>query len=481
MEQEYTIDNSYLSPEAQKRKKDLEENPASRTNHMEYMDGMEVLDSDIKDKVRAAMQSYDYNAYTDADVRTALANAKQGHCGIEDFKALLSPAALPHLEEMAALAQKERLAHFGDCVYIFTPLYIANYCENYCVYCGFNCYNHIHRKKLTEAEMEAEMKVIADSGIEEILMLTGESRAVSDVKYIGEACKLARKYFRNIGLEIYPVNTDEYHYLHACGADYITVFQETYNPDKYETLHLMGHKRVWPYRFDAQERALRGGMRGVGFSALLGLDDYHTDALATALHVYYLQRKYPHAEMSISCPRLRPIINNDKINPKDVHENVLCQILCAYRLFLPFAAITVSSREEARFRDGIIRIAATKISAGVSTGIGDHKEKYEAHEVTKIDSVQKSVNNSAQTDDGLACANNGSPADAARACVNDGSQADAAHACVNDGSQVDAADAGDEQFEIADNRSFEEIYDAIRAQGMQPVLNDYLYTEEYHN
>ena len=141
----------------------------------------------------------------------------------------------------------------------------------------------------------------------------------------------------------------------------------------------------------------------------------------------------------------------------------------------------VSSREEARFRDGIIRIAATKISAGVSTGIGDHKEKYEAHEVTKIDSVQKSVNNSAQTDDGLACANNGSPADAARACVNDGSQADAAHACVNDGSQVDAADAGDEQFEIADNRSFEEIYDAIRAQGMQPVLNDYLYTEEYHN
>ena len=159
--------------------------------------------------------------------------------------------------------------------------------------------------------------------------------------------------------------------------------------------------------------------------------------------------------MSISCPRLRPIINNDKINPKDVHENVLCQILCAYRLFLPFAAITVSSREEARFRDGIIRIAATKISAGVSTGIGDHKEKYEAHEVTKIDSVQKSVNNSAQTDDGLACANDGSPAD--------------------------AADAGDEQFEIADNRSFEEIYDAIRAQGMQPVLNDYLYTEEYHN
>ena len=520
MEQEYTIDNSYLSPEAQKRKKELEENPASRTNHMEYMDGMEVLDSDIKDKVRAAMQSYDYNAYTDTDVCAALANAKQGHCDIEDFKALLSPAALPHLEEMAALAQKERLAHFGDCVYIFTPLYIANYCENYCVYCGFNCYNHIHRKKLTEAEMEAEMKVIADSGIEEILMLTGESRAASDVKYIGEACKLARKYFRNIGLEIYPVNTDEYHYLHECGADYITVFQETYNPDKYETLHLMGHKRVWPYRFDAQERALRGGMRGVGFSALLGLDDYHTDALATALHVYYLQRKYPHAEMSISCPRLRPIINNDKINPKDVHENVLCQILCAYRLFLPFAAITVSSREEARFRDGIIRIAATKISAGVSTGIGDHKEKYEAHDGAKSDAGQVCANDSTQTNSGLTDKNgstqtdsgltekngniqtasgltekngstqtdsgltekNGNIQTASRLTDKNGStQTDSGLTGMNNSQASNETDSGDEQFEIADSRSFEEIYDAIRAQGMQPVLNDYLYTEEYHN
>ena len=189
---------------------------------------------------------------------------------------------------------------------MFTPLYIANYCENYCVYCGFNCYNHINRMKLSAEQIEKEMKVIADSGMEEILILTGESRSQSDVTYIGEACKLARKYFRMVGLEIYPVNTDEYRYLHECGADYVTVFQETYDADKYETLHLMGHKRVWPYRFDAQERALMGGMRGVAFSALLGLSDFRKDALATALHAYFLQRKYPHAEMSLSCPRLRP-------------------------------------------------------------------------------------------------------------------------------------------------------------------------------
>ena len=276
---------------------------------------------------------------------------------------------------MARKAHGETQKHFGNTVYLFTPLYIANYCENYCVYCGFNCYNHIQRMKLTMEQIQHEMEIIAQSGMEEILILTGESRAQSDVAYIGEACKLARKYFRMVGLEIYPVNTEEYRYLHQCGADYVTVFQETYDTDKYEQLHLLGHKRVWPYRFDAQERALRGDA-GVAFSALLGLSDFRKDALATGLHAYLLQRKYPAAEISLSCPRLRPIVNNDKINPLDVGERELCQVLCAYRLFLPFAGITVSSRESARFRDGIVKIAATKVSAGVSTGIGDHEEKY---------------------------------------------------------------------------------------------------------
>lgn len=273
--------------------------------------------------------------------------------------------------------------------------------------------------KLSMGQIEKEMKVIADSGMEEILILTGESHAQSDVEYIGEACKLARTYFRMVGLEIYPVNTDEYKYLHKCGADYVTVFQETYDTKKYETLHLLGHKRVWSYRFDAQERALMGGMRGVAFSALLGLSDFRKDALASALHVYYLQRKYPYAEMSLSCPRLRPIINNDKIHPLDVHEKQLCQILCAYRIFLPFVGITVSSRESAEFRNGIVKIAATKISAGVSTGIGDHENKY-----------------------------NGTESDEAQ---------------------------GDEQFEIDDNRSLDKVYKDISEEGLQPVLNDYLY------
>ena len=416
MENQFFVDSEFLSPEALKRKHELETNPASRKNHMEYMPGMEIIKSDIRETVMAHVEEYDYDKYTARDVRAALDHET---CSVEDFKALLSPAAAPFLEEMAQKARIETGKHFGNTVYLFTPLYIANYCENYCVYCGFNCYNHINRMKLNMEQFEKEMQVIADSGMEEILILTGESRAMSDVKYIGEACKLARKYFRMVGVEIYPVNTDEYRYLHECGVDYVTVFQETYDNVKYETLHLMGHKRVWPYRFDAQERALRGGMRGVAFSALLGLSDFRKDALASALHVYYLQRKYPHAEMSLSCPRLRPIINNDKINPLDVGEKELCQVLCAYRIFMPFVGITVSSRESKSFRDGIVKIAATKVSAGVSTGIGDHESKYT-------------------------------------------------------GKEAEGAE-GDEQFEINDERSFETMYEDMSEEGLQPVLNDYLY------
>ena len=416
MENQFFVDSEFLSPEALKRKHELETNPASRKNHMEYMPGMEIIKSDIRETVMAHVEEYDYDKYSARDVRAALDHET---CSVEDFKALLSPAAAPFLEEMAQKARIETGKHFGNTVYLFTPLYIANYCENYCVYCGFNCYNHINRMKLNMEQIEKEMQVIADSGMEEILILTGESRAMSDVKYIGEACKLARKYFRMVGVEIYPVNTDEYHYLHECGVDYVTVFQETYDNVKYETLHLMGHKRVWPYRFDAQERALRGGMRGVAFSALLGLSDFRKDALASALHVYYLQRKYPHAEMSLSCPRLRPIINNDKINPLDVGEKELCQVLCAYRIFMPFVGITVSSRESKSFRDGIVKIAATKVSAGVSTGIGDHESKYT-------------------------------------------------------GKEAEGAE-GDEQFEINDERSFETMYEDMSEEGLQPVLNDYLY------
>lgn len=167
------------------------------TDHMKYTDDMEAIDSDIMDQVIAEMNAFDPDQYTEADVRAAL-NADT--CSVENFKALLSPAAMPFLEEIARKAQMETRKHFGNSVMIFTPLYIANYCENYCIYCGFNCHNKIKRAKLSAEEIEKEMKTIADSGLEEILILTGESPNMSDVKYIGEACKIARKYFKVVGL-----------------------------------------------------------------------------------------------------------------------------------------------------------------------------------------------------------------------------------------------------------------------------------------
>ncbi|EDS71652.1 2-iminoacetate synthase ThiH [Anaerofustis stercorihominis] len=387
-------------------------NEMRKVNHMEYMDGMEEISSDIMDKVIKEINLTDFDTFTKEDVIRALNSEEKS---IEDFKALLSPAALPYLEDIARLSTNETKKHFGNSVYLFTPIYISNYCENYCIYCGFNCYNKIRRAKLTFEDIEKEMDAISKTGIEEILILTGESRKMSDVEYIGKACEIAKKYFKNVGVEVYPMNSDEYKYLHEHGADFVTVFQETYNSDKYETLHLMGHKRIFPYRFNAQERALMGGMRGVAFAALLGLDDFRKDALATGLHAYLLQRKYPHAEISFSCPRLRPIINNDKINPKDVHEPQLLQVMCAYRLFMPFAGLTISTREREGFRDNVIGMCATKISAGVSTGIGSHTD--------------------------------------------------------------DVEEKGDDQFEICDDRSLDEVLNAIKDKGLQPVMNDYVYLQ----
>ena len=254
----------------------------NRIDHMAYLPGMEVLESEVQAQVIESMNAYDYTGYTEKDVRRALEHDNRTP---EDFAALLSPAALPLLEEMAQCARIETRKHFGNGVYMFTPIYIANYCENFCIYCGFNCHNKINRAQLNEEEIDKEMREISKTGLQEILILTGESRSKSTVEYIGEACRIARKYFKVIGLEVYPMNSDEYAYLHECGADYVTVFQETYNSEKYETLHLAGHKRIFPYRLNAQERALKGGMRGVGFAALLGLDDFRKDAYATGTKI----------------------------------------------------------------------------------------------------------------------------------------------------------------------------------------------------
>ncbi|HEF1344887.1 TPA: 2-iminoacetate synthase ThiH [Campylobacter coli] len=339
-------------------------------DYMQYLPHMQELKSDILSKVLDEIQNYDETKYSAKEVQEAL-NAT--HLSIKNLKALLSSAAEDFIEELAFKSAKTKQKYFGNSISLFTPLYLSNYCNSKCVYCGFQKGNKIARAKLSEDEIHEEMQAIAKTGLQEILMLTGEGREFASVEYIAKACKIARQYFKVVGVEIYPMNEDEYKILHENGCDYVTIFQETYNPLKYSKIHLGGEKRIFPYRFNGQERALRAGMRGVAFAALLGIDDFRKDALATALHAYFLQKVYPHAEISISVPRLRPIINNAKIHPKDVSEKRLLQVLCAYRLFLPFAGITISSRERVGFRDEVVKLGATKMSAGVSVGIGEHK------------------------------------------------------------------------------------------------------------
>ncbi|MCT4545258.1 MAG: 2-iminoacetate synthase ThiH [Vallitalea sp.] len=380
-------------------------------SHMEYLEGMEVIDSNIMDKVLELVEGYNYDDYTEKDVVRAL---EKEFLSLEDYAAILSPAAMPYLEEMAKCAMEKTKRYFGNSISMFTPLYISNYCENQCIYCGFNCKNKIHRGKLNFTEIEKELKDIAATGLKEILILTGESRSASGIEYIAQAVKLAKKYFSTIGIEIYPLNSDEYAYLYKCGADFVSVYQETYNTNKYEQVHLSGPKRIYPYRFYAQERALLGGMRGVAFGALLGLDDFRKDAFAAGIHAYFMQQKYPHAEISFSIPRLRPYINNENNNPNDVHEKQLLQVMLAYRLLMPFAGITISTRERAGFRDNVIGMVATKVSAGVKVGVGGHSEE----------------------------------------------------------------EKGDKQFEISDPRDVKDIHKVILEKGLQPVYRDYIYVAE---
>jgi len=378
------------------------------TDHMEYMDGMDKTDHQIMSLVLEMTNKYDPSVFTSEDVRNVMF---QENIGINGLKVLLSPAAQPYLEDMAFRAKQETAKHFGNSVCMFTPLYIANYCENYCVYCGFNCSNKINRGKLSMSEIESEYMAIAETGLREILLLTGESKTASPVSYIADAVRLAKKYFSTIGIEVYPMNVDEYAAIKEAGADFVSVYQETYDPKRYEEVHLRGHKRVFPYRFNSQERAILGGMRGVSFGSLLGLGDFRKDAFSAGLHAYFIQQKYPWTEISFSLPRLRPFINNAGNNPNDVHETQLLQVMLAYRIFMPFAGITISTRERAGFRDNVVGLCATKISAGVKVGIGGHGNN-----------EQK----------------------------------------------------GDEQFEISDSRSVDEVRKSLIERGLQPVFTDYV-------
>ena len=354
---------------------------------------------DILTKVQDAMALYNPKAFTGKHVQHVL---QKNYIDIQDFGILLSPAAEPFIEQMAARAKVLTARHFGNAISLFTPLYLSNYCQNHCTYCGFALNKTIRRGKLTLEEVEKELKSIAKTGLDEILLLCGEDRTYSDINYLGEAVKLSAKLFNAVGIEIYPLEQDEYTYLHKCGADFVSLYQETYDKEVYRQVHPEGPKSLYDYRFNTQERALLGGMRGVSIGSLLGIAEFRADTLATGLHAYYLQQKYPHGEFSFSVPRIR--------GNTEVSERQLLQVMLALRIFMPYAGITISTRERANFRDNVVGMCATKMSAGVLVGVGGHELE------------QK----------------------------------------------------GDEQFAVSDPRSVQDIHKALLDRGLQPVYTDYV-------
>ncbi len=365
------------------------------------------------------------------DVRRAL---KTRHPSEADLMALLSPAALPFLEEMVAKAQGLALRHFGRTIQLFTPLYLANHCTNQCRYCGFNARNDIERVQLSMPQIEEEGKAIASSGLRQLLLLTGDAPRVSTVGYIADAARVLRPNFPSIGVEVYSMETEEYAELVAAGVESFTMFQETYNSELYAYLHPAGPKRNFTYRLDAPERACKGGMRSIGLGALLGLDEWRRDAFFTVMHGAWLLRHYPATDISFSVPRMRP--HTGEFQPKTVvSDRELVQIIAGYRLYLPMAGITVSSRESAFLRDNLIGLGVTRMSAGVSTAVGGHA-------AARVEEL---------------AAEGSAPLELSEVS----------------GENPDIADAGPSQFEISDDRSVDEMVTVIQSRGYQPIFKDW--------
>lgn len=327
----------------------------------------------------------------------------------EDFLVLLSPAAEGYLEAMAQKAHALTLRYFGRAVSIFTPLYISDVCTNQCRYCGFNARNKQPRRHLSVDEAAAEAFAIADLGFQHILLLTGDAPRVSTPEYIAEVVRRIKPRFASVGIEVYSQTEENYRLLVDAGVDSMTMFQETYNPELYAWLHPAGPKRDYGFRLSAPERAARAGMRSLGVGALLGLESFEQDAFATGLHAWWLQRRFPGVELSVSIPRICPHEGEFEVT-HGVDDRHLVQYVTALRCFLPRAGITCSSRESAFMRDHLVPVGVTRVSAGVSTAVGGRATE-------------------------------------------------------------DLHNPG--QFEITDHRSLEQMMAALAANGYQPVLKDW--------
>lgn len=307
-------------------------------------------------------------AKTEDDVCRAL---KQERLSIEDFKALISPAGTGYVRQMAQLAQRLTEKRYGKTIQMYIPLYVSNYCSNHCVYCGFSCTNKIKRIKLSAEDVLEEIAVIKSWGYKHILLVAGEASKLAGIDYYEELVRLIRPHFAQISIEVQPLDTAEYARLVEAGVSYVCVYQETYNQSTYPLYHPKGSKSNYRYRLETPERCAEAGIRKVGLGALLGLDDWRTDALFTARHLRYLEQNYWRTKYSISLPRLRP--NAGSFEPKQAITDLqMAQLITAYRLFNPEVEISLSTRESAAFRDMAMHIGVTSMSAASSTEPGGY-------------------------------------------------------------------------------------------------------------
>ena len=318
---------------------------------------------------------------TEQDVISAL--RKSGKRNLEDFKALISPAAEPYLEEMARLSHMRTQKRFGKTIQMYIPMYLSNECQNICTYCGFSLDNEIPRKTLSDSEILAEVKVIKALGYDHILLVTGEANKTVGINYFQHALDLIRPHFSSISIEVQPLEQEGYEALMNHGLNTVLVYQETYHKEEYKKHHPKGKKSNFYYRLETHDRLGKAGIKKMGLGALFGLEDWRTDAFFTALHLEYLERTYWQSKYSISFPRLRP--NAGCQQPKvDMSDRELVQLICAYRILNEEVELSLSTREHPKFRDHVFKLGITSMSAGSKTDPGGYSTPNEALEQFEI-------------------------------------------------------------------------------------------------
>ncbi len=330
-----------------------------------------------------------------SDVRNSL---QKKHKTVDDFLVLLSPVASQELELMAKMTRSLTQKRFGKTIQLYAPLYLSNECQNICTYCGFSLDNHLKRKTLSDTELMVEASVLKSMGVNHVLLVSGEANKIVGVPYFQNAVRLLKPHFSNISIEVQPLMEDEYSILKEEGVHSVLVYQETYHQEVYKEYHPKGKKSNFHFRLDTPDRIGRAGIHKIGLGVLLGLEDWRIDSFFNALHIDYLQKQYWKTKFSVSFPRLRPA--EGIIEPNFIMEDKdLLQLICAYRIWNEDLEISISTRENENFRNHIVSLGATAMSAGSETNPGGYSvdkeslEQFETSDERSMEEIRKMIRN----------------------------------------------------------------------------------------